>query len=121
MLDKLVGDPKLSSEDVAQLFGAGDFEAQRDSEDYIRTHWDALMKRLPTSANEDFPLAMRLMGPFTASCDAERRDDVVTFLQTHFASIPSGDRPTKQAIESYDRCLARKKRVEPGVRAWLAK
>jgi cytosol alanyl aminopeptidase len=121
MLEKLVDDPKLSSEDVAQLFGAGDFEAQRDSEDYIRTHWDALMKRLPTPENEDFPLAMRLMGPFTASCDAARRDDVVTFLQSHFASIPSGDRPTKQAIEGYDRCIARKQLVEPGVRAWLAK
>jgi cytosol alanyl aminopeptidase len=121
MLEKLVADQELASDDLTLAFFAGDAEAQRDDEDYIRAHWDELMRKLPTSENEDFPVALRLEAPFVATCEASRRDDVVKFLQSHFASIPSGDRPTKQAIEGYDRCLARKKLVEPAVRAWLAK
>jgi hypothetical protein len=121
MIEQLVADPKLTAEDLMTVFLSGDVEAERDSEDYVRAHWDELIKRFPVAENEDFPLVLRLEDLFTATCDASRRDDTVKFLQTHFASIASGDRPTKQAVEQLDRCIARKKLVEPAMRVWLAK
>jgi len=36
-------------------------------------------------------------------------------------SLPSGERPAKQEIEAMDTCIARKRSVEPSLRAWLAK
>ena len=119
MLDKLVADPKLSPEDLAGVLSAGDVEAQRDSEAYIRAHFDELVKRFPSAESEDFPLALRLLAPFEASCEPSRRDDVAAYLHDHFSSMASAERPVKQAIESLDACIARRKRIEPAVRAWL--
>jgi alanyl aminopeptidase len=119
MLDRLVPDPKITAEDIVAIFGSGDVDAQLDSEAYIRAHFDDLMRRMPASENEDFPIALGLSRVFVATCDASSRDDVVAFLNAHFATIPSGARPVKQLIEGLDHCIARRQLLEPSVRAWL--
>ena len=88
-------------------------------EAYERAHLDAIMKRLPASENEIFPLALLAAAPFTAACDPARRDEITTYVTAHFSALPSAERPIKQFLEQMDDCIARKKLLEPALRAWL--
>ncbi len=117
MLDKLVADPKLTSPDVVAVLTAGDVPAQLDSEAYVRAHVDELFARLPSGSTGQ--MALRIMRVFQVSCDPARRDDVAAFLTDHFAKIHGGERPVKQAIESYDHCVTARHAIEPMIRTWL--
>jgi alanyl aminopeptidase len=119
MLDALVADPRVLAEDIINIMNAGDRRARLDSADYVRGNLDALLKRLPPNDNEDFPLALNLAYVVAEGCDAARRDADVEFLTKHFATLPSAERPVKQIIENLDHCIARKKLLEPSLRAWV--
>ena len=71
------------------------------------------------SENEIFPLALLAAIPFVAACDPARRDEITTFVTTQFSALPSAARPVKQFLEEMDDCIARKKLLEPTLRAWL--
>jgi len=111
--------PTLSPEDLARYWLFGDEDARADNEAYLRLHLDEVMKRLPTSENEDFPLVLLLARPFTNACDPARRDELAAYVTQHFGSLPSGQRPIKQGIEDMDICIASKKALEPSLRLWL--
>jgi hypothetical protein len=117
MLDKLVADPKLTAPDVVAILTAGDVPAQLDSEAYVRAHVDELFARLPSGSTGQ--MALRIMRVFQVSCDSARRDDIAAFLTDHFAKIHGGERPVKQAIESYDHCVTARHAIEPMIRTWL--
>ena len=117
MLDKLVPDPKLTAPDLVAILTAGDVPAQLDSEAYVRAHVDELFARLPSGSTGQ--IALRIMRVFQASCDPTRRDDVAAFLTAHFAKLHGGERPVKQAIESYDHCVTARHAIEPMIRTWL--
>ncbi|HEY1550249.1 MAG TPA: M1 family aminopeptidase, partial [Kofleriaceae bacterium] len=117
MLDKLVTDPKLTGPDIVAILTTGDVPAQLDSEAYIRAHVDELFARLPSGSTGQ--MALRIMRVFQAGCDASRRDDIAAFLTEHFAKVHGGERPVKQAIESYDHCVTARHSIEPMIRTWL--
>jgi hypothetical protein len=55
----------------------------------------------------------------TAACAPDTRDEVVAYVNTHFAKLTGGARTVTQAIEGLDQCIARRKLIEPELRAWL--
>ena len=119
MLESLVADRALTSEDLSHVFVYGDEEARADDEAYLRGHFDEVMKRMPTGENEDFPSFLNLVPAFANACDPARRDEIATYLTEHFGKLPSAVRPVKQAIERMDNCIASKQALEPALRAWL--
>ncbi|MEO6772733.1 MAG: M1 family aminopeptidase [Kofleriaceae bacterium] len=119
MIESLVADPKLGSEDLARMWLYGGEEARADDEAYLRVHLDDVRKRLPTGENEDFPVVLFLYVPFVNACDPARRDEIATYVTEHFSKLPSAARPVKQAIELMDNCIASKRALEPALRAWL--
>jgi alanyl aminopeptidase len=121
MLDSLVLDPRLSADDVSSVLHAGDQAAQLESEQYIRAHFDELMKRLPPGARDIFPVAASLASVIFSSCDATKRDERVAYAKAHFSPLPTAERPVNEMIDANDHCIAQKHVVEPSVRAWLGK
>jgi hypothetical protein len=119
MLESIVADPKLSAEDVAELWVSSDEELRADDEAYLRGHLDEVVKRLPSAASADMPLILSLTLPFTDACEAATRDEIVAYLKAHFGTIATLARPLQQGIERMDNCIARKKLLEPSLRAWL--
>ena len=85
----------------------------------MRAHFDEVVKRLPSAATADAPLVLSLTLPFTYACEAVTRDEIVAYLKQHFGSIATLARPLQQGIERMDNCIARKKLLEPSLRAWL--
>jgi cytosol alanyl aminopeptidase len=120
MLESLATDPALGPDEFSRIWVTFDGEEQRaDVEAYERAHLAEIMKRLPMSENEIFPLAVFAAYPFVSACDPARRDEITTFVTTHFSALPSAARPIKQFLEQMDDCIARKKLLEPTLRAWL--
>jgi len=115
-------DPTLGAEDIlAIVYGVSGEAGRAELETWLRGHLDAVKKRFPSGANDDFPIVLNLMLPFTSACDPARRDDIAAYVTKEFASVPSGSRPVAQAIEAMDQCIARRKRLEPSIKAWLQK
>jgi hypothetical protein len=120
MLESLATDPALGPDEFARIWVSFEGEEQRaDAEAYERAHLAEIMKRLPMSENEIFPLAVLAAIPLTAACDPARRDEITSFVTSHFSALPSAARPVKQFLEQMDDCIARKKLLEPSLRAWL--
>jgi hypothetical protein len=88
-------------------------------ETYEREHIDEIEKRLPASDTAIFPVGVVPAVSITAACDPARRDEIATYVTSHFASLPAAARPVKQFIEMMDDCIARKKLLEPALRTWL--
>ncbi|HEY6037422.1 MAG TPA: M1 family metallopeptidase, partial [Kofleriaceae bacterium] len=85
MIESLVDDPKLAPEDLARIWTYGGEEARADNEAYLRAHFAAIMKRLPSGENEDFPIFLLLIQPFANACDPARRDELAAFMTDHFS------------------------------------
>jgi hypothetical protein len=64
-------------------------------------------------------MVLNLVPVFTDACDPARRDELAAYVTQHFATASAGVRPVKQAIEGMDNCIARKRLLEPSLRAWL--
>jgi hypothetical protein len=56
---------------------------------------------------------------FTATCKADQRDAIADYVTKTFGSMQGGERTVKQAIESLDQCIAKRKILDPEIRAWL--
>ena len=120
MLDSVGLDPRIRARDLTELLTASSDEPERAVvEAWLRAHWDAVQKAIPTLGSEDFPPLLAFIGMFSRACDASRRDELAADMTKRFGSLPSGTRPTQQAIEALDDCIARRKLIEPSLRAWL--
>jgi len=98
------------------------FDTQTDAtrevaKELVRTNREALLARLP-SAQTTAPLA-RYAFVFTSTCKADQRDAIADYVMKTFAAAGGGERVVKQAIESMDQCIAKRKLLEPEIRAWL--
>ena len=98
------------------------FDTQTDAtrevaKELVRTNREALLARLP-SAQTTAPLA-RYSFVFTSTCKADQRDAIADYVMKTFAAAGGGERVVKQAIESMDQCIAKRKLLEPEIRAWL--
>jgi hypothetical protein len=87
------------------------------AQQFVRDHRDAIMKRIPSDGTVSGQSWLAFV--LTAACAPETRDEVVAYVNTHFAKLTGGARTVKQAIEGLDQCIARRKLIEPELRAWL--
>jgi hypothetical protein len=115
----LVLDPKLDIRESQTLLFLGSNEANRAAgRKFFRDHERAILARLPRSG-----AAANISGfsyLFTATCKADERDAVVDYVTKTFGHLEGGSRTVKQAIESMDQCIARRKILEPEVKGWLS-
>ena len=74
-------------------------------------HFDELIARLPSDWHGQL---------ISTVCAAERRPDVVAYLEEKLAPLPDvGPRTVARAIEQMDRCVAQRDALAPAVAAWL--
>ena len=119
MLEALIAEPSLAPDELASIWTSYQGEAGRaDNEAFLREHFAEIMKRLPNT-NDDAPLGLTTIDVFTAACDAGRRDELAAYVMKQYGPMPASARPVHQAIEAMDICIARKKLLEPSLRAWL--
>lgn len=115
----LLLDPKRDARELLTLLGMGYTEENRETaRAFFRANGDAILKRFP-SAETSTPMA-RFSSVFTSACRADQRDAIATFVQQKFGAMPGGARLVRNNIEDMDQCIARRKVLEPEVRAWLA-
>ncbi len=114
----LILDPKVDIRETMRMLYNGATDANRVvSQKFFRDHHDEIMKRIPQDETTS-PIAgfSRL---FTATCKADQRDAVADYVNRTFSKLPGGARVVKQAIEGMDQCIARRKLLDPEIRAWL--
>ncbi|HMG56475.1 MAG TPA: M1 family metallopeptidase, partial [Kofleriaceae bacterium] len=87
------------------------------SQAFFRDHQEAILKTLPSDGTSG-PFA-QLSGLFTATCRAEQRDAITEYVKKTFATMPGSKRVLAQNLEQMDQCIARRKQLEPEIRAWL--
>src|SRR5262249_16805087 len=62
-LEAVDGAATTNAEDLVILFESGDHDAQLAAADYIRGHIEGLMPRMPSTTDDDFPIALALAFP----------------------------------------------------------
>ncbi|HEU0030489.1 MAG TPA: M1 family metallopeptidase [Kofleriaceae bacterium] len=114
----LVLDPKLDIRETLDIFGNSTTRMNHTvAQQFFREHHEEVMKRVPTDDTAG-PLA-GLAYIYTWSCAADQRDAIADYVTKTFGKLPGGPRVVKQAIERMDQCIARRKLLEPELRAWL--
>jgi alanyl aminopeptidase len=97
--------------------GNGDETNLAISQEFFREHQAEIMKTMPQDGTSG-PFA-RISGLFTGTCDAGQRDAIVGYVKKTFGSMAGGSRIIAQNLEQMDQCIARRKLIEPEIRAWL--
>lgn len=116
----LVLDTRVDVRDTQFMFFGAQEEANwENAQRYIRDNRDAILARLPSEGTAVGPSILAYV--FAASCSAERRDEIVEYVNRTFAVMPGGPRIVQQAVEGMDHCIAQRKLMEPEIRAWLGK
>ncbi|MBA3391006.1 MAG: M1 family metallopeptidase [Deltaproteobacteria bacterium] len=86
------------------------------SQQYFRTHQAAIVARIPKTQTSGLA---GLAWMFAATCKADQRDAMADYMMKAFGTVPGGARVVRQAIEGMDHCIAKRRLLEPEVRAWL--
>ena len=81
---------------------------------FIKAHWDDLMKKAAGGIEGAAGIAFGGTGGF---CDAQHRDDAKAFYDAH--SISGSQRNFKAAQESVNYCIDMKQRQEQPLAQWL--
>ena len=84
---------------------------------FFMDHQDEVMKRIPTDGATGGNTWLTFV--FTSNCAPSRRDEYADYVTKTFGKLPGGDRAVRQGIENMDQCIARRKLIEPQLRAWL--
>ena len=114
----LMLNPKVDIRESRWMVFGGSNEVNRTvARKFFKDNMDAIFKRLPKSETAS-PQAV-LSGVFTSACDAGQRDAIADYVTKTFSKMTGGERIVKQNIEGMDQCIARRKVLEPEVRAWL--
>ena len=112
----LVLDGRVDMRESLTMLGQGSTDALRaNAQQFFRDHADEILRRMP----HDETRGPGLSGVFTATCKAERRDEIVAYVTRTFGTLPGGPHKVKESIEAMDQCIARRKILEPEIRGWL--
>ena len=95
---------------------AGHRETRREAVDFLKSHYDALVGRLPKGT---FSPAAYLPWVAAGLCDADTRQEMEAYFGPRAATIEGAPRVLQQALESVEQCLARKRAQQPSVAAYL--
>jgi cytosol alanyl aminopeptidase len=119
--DGLLGAPTTNAEDLLQFMNVNDREIELADIDYIREHVEPLLAKMPSTADDDFPIALILAHILLDTCDRAKHDDALAFVRAHFGDMPGAKLAITQFAESDEHCIAQKALLEPSLRTWLGK
>ena len=119
-MNALIGGDIPFIEGAALLFsGQGEEATRKMPLEFLKSHWDAVVARMPTGGGFDFGTVLPQVG--AGYCDVPSRDELRSFLAPRIGKFVGGPRALDQAIETIDLCIASRTAQEPGVAAFLAK
>jgi alanyl aminopeptidase len=102
------------------LFGPlSDRQTQRLPFDFVKTHYDELLKRLPSGGGFDAGATLPMVGG--GFCDETSRKEFVSFFQDRAKKFIGGPRNYAQALEGIRLCEAQKAAQGADVAAFLEK
>jgi cytosol alanyl aminopeptidase len=114
----LILDPKVDiRESLFILHNAATDENLAVSQKYFRDHQAEILARIPKDEVSNPGAVMSFL--FGRTCRAEQRDAMADYITKTFGKMPGGARISAQAIEDMDQCIARRKALDPEIRAWL--
>jgi alanyl aminopeptidase len=91
-------------------------ETRRAAFDFLKSHYDALVARLPRG---EFSPPAYFPWIATGLCAADTHQEMEGFFKERSASVGGGPRVLAQALEDVDQCVARKQAQQPGLIAFL--
>lgn len=116
---ELVLNPEFDARETGVLLFAGldDPQTERMSFEFVKAHFDELVKRLPTGGGSDF--GANLPG-VVAGCDAQAERDI-KFFEDRSKQFAGGPRMYQQSLEALRLCTARKAALGPDVARFFEK
>jgi alanyl aminopeptidase len=111
----LIFDDRVDPRDAMHIL----FDAAADpvtgpwAEEFAIANLDRLLRRLPSEMGTD--LAYTLV----ESCDPAKAGPNRALATAKLGALPGGELTIVQAFESLQQCVARRQRMEPGIKAWL--
>ena len=117
---QLILDPALDIREtqwILFLAGRGGEANGVTARKFFVDHQDEIMKRIPTDGATGGNTWLTFV--FTSNCAPSHRDEYADYVTRTFGKLPGGDRAVRQGVEHMDQCIARRKLVEPQLRAWL--
>ena len=82
---------------------------------YVKTHFDALMARMPHEMGGRMPVVGE------GFCDATHRQDLEAFFQERAARYPGGPEILGRTLEGVDLCIAQREALQPGLVRFLSR
>ena len=114
---ELVIDPKIDIRETMGLLYAGTDATRANVQTFYDANRVAILARFPKDATTISVADLSWI--FTSSCKAETRDAVVARVNKEFAPLPGGAHVVAEGIEAMDQCIAKRKLLEPEIKAWL--
>ncbi|WP_434384605.1 M1 family metallopeptidase [Melittangium boletus] len=113
---QLLLDPTLDMREVGWLlYFAGMEPGARDlTFDFVKQHYDALVRRLPEDRVDMLAAAL------SSFCDPVHRQEYAAFFEQRMAGAPGGPRTYARGLEQMDLCIAFKAAQGPSIEAFLA-
>jgi alanyl aminopeptidase len=99
--------------------GQGSANTRHMPFDFLKAHYDQILKERPTGGGFDFGGALPRVGQ--SYCNAESRDALKEFFKPRVDKLTGAPRTLSQVLESIDVCIAQKKAEQPSVDAFLKK
>ncbi|MBM7116312.1 M1 family metallopeptidase [Archangium primigenium] len=113
----LLLDPGVDIRELRYLlvFTGRDARTRRLTFDFVKAHYDALVRRLPEDEGN------LLLWAVASFCDPQQREDFATFFAERMKGLSKGPRTYAQALEEMDLCIAYKQAQGPSVEAFLSR
>ena len=112
----LILDGRVDVREALAMLSLASTDALRvNAQQFFRAHADEILRRMPHDETADLGLS----AVFTATCTAERRDEIAAYVTATFGKLSGGAQQVSQNIEAMDQCIARRKILEPEIRGWL--
>lgn len=103
------------------LLGAGQGSAKTRHMpfDFLKAHYDEILKDRPTGGGFDFGGALPRVGQ--SYCDAHSRDALQDFFESRVDRLTGAPRTLSQVLENIDICIAQKTAEQSSIEAFLRK
>jgi alanyl aminopeptidase len=99
--------------------GRGSTKTRHMPFEFMRAHYDEILKDRPTGGGFDFGGILPRVGQ--SYCDAQSRDALKDFFEPRVDKLTGAPRTLSQVLEGIDVCIAQKKAEQPSVEAFLRK
>ena len=99
------------------LYSGHDDATRANAQKFYDTHRVKILERFPKDATTIS--VAELSAIFTATCHAAQRDAIVARVTREFAPLPGGAHVVAENIEDMDQCIAKRRLLEPEIKAWL--